>query len=332
MKKSLKIIKTVLLTLLCLIIITAGFLFISPMLIGRDDSTVKGSDSWMSGIDGSLLICDIAVPGTHDSGSDRVQLAYFAKCQSSSVKQQLLDGYRYLDIRLGVKNVKGEDKLIFYHGFCKCKTGWLPWATDLDLSYVLSDCYAFLSDHPTETVIFAVKMEQGSDVAAFQNALNTYIQKAPEKWYLSSELPTLDQCRGKIVLMRRYEDLAELGRDSGIQMDWTDQGGNDDVSLNAEIVQQPAFYLQVQDRYKYAVKDKWTAFTAGLSKTSEEKPLVRLHFLSTNGTPKFGHPYSYAKILNKNLISEDLSAFGKAWIITDFSTAAMAEKIYSLNK
>ena len=329
MKNVLKVLKIVLAVILCAVLIAAAYLFISPMLIGRDKTAVKGSDSWMAGIDGSKLISEIAIPGTHDSGSDYVQLAFFSKCQSSSIEQQLLDGFRYLDVRLGLK---GDDKLIFYHGFCKCKTGWLPWANDLNLSEVLSDCYAFLSDHPTETIIFVVKLEHGSDLAAFENALNSYVQKAADKWYLSDKLPTLDECRGRIVLIRRYEDTVQLGKASGIQMIWPDQGGKDDVSLNAEELEQPSFTLQVQDRYKYSIKDKWSAFREGLSKTSAAEPLVRLHFLSTNGTPKYGHPYAYAKVLNKNLLAEDLAKLGKAWIITDFSNANIAEKIYKLNK
>ena len=328
MAAALKIVKIVLLVLLCLIIIAAGFLLISPMTIGYDKVTIKGSDNWMSGLDGNLPINEIAIPGTHDSASDYVQLAFFSKCQSSSIKQQLLDGFRYLDIRLGIKN----DKLIFYHGFCKCKTGWAPWAKDLELSDILADCYAFLSDHPTETIVFVVKMEQGDDVKAFETALDSVIQKAPEKWYLSSKIPTLDECRGKLVLFRRYEDAAQLGETSGIQIFWQDQGSNADVSLNASEEDQINYTLLVQDRYKYSVKDKWDAFKSGLAAVSEKDALLRLSFLSTNGTPKYGHPYSYAGVLNKNLMAEDISIYGKPWIIVDFSNASLAQKVYALNK
>jgi hypothetical protein len=95
--------------------------------------------------------------------------------------------------------------------------------------------------------------------------------------------------------------------------------------------QQPAYTLIVQDRYKYSTKDKWAAFEAGLKLESQDENVLKLHFLSTNGTPKFGHPYAYAKVLNKNLLSEDLSNAAAPWIITDFSTAGMAKLIYDIN-
>ena len=327
MKNIGKIVVRIVLILLCIIVIVAGYLLISPMLISEDNNKVSGSDSWMSKVDGSLLINQIAIPGTHDSASDKVQLAFFSKCQSSSIAEQLENGYRYLDVRLGVR----KDALVFYHGFCRCRTSWLPFAKDLELSMVLADCYGFLSDHPTETIIFAVKMEQGNDLLSFEQLLDSYIKKAPDKWLLTDKLPTLDEARGKIVLFRRYADVAQLGKDSGIEIDWPDQGGNDDVSLNAIEVKQPAYTLIVQDRYKYSTKDKWAAFEAGLKLESQDENVLKLHFLSTNGTPKFGHPYGYAKVLNKNLLSEDLSNVGTPWIITDFSTSGMAKLIYDIN-
>ena len=51
------------------------------------------------------------------------------------------DGFRYLDVRLGVSGEDGDARALFYHGFCRCRTGLLLWAPALDLETVLKDCY-----------------------------------------------------------------------------------------------------------------------------------------------------------------------------------------------
>ena len=132
--------------------------------------------------------------------------------------------------------------------------------------------------------------------------------------------------------MRRYDDVLGPGEKAGIQMFWVNQKENDDVSLSSEVVPQPAYTLIVQDRYKYDTDDKWNAFCDGLdTAVFDGLPQVRLSFLSTNGTPSFGHPYSYARTLNKKLLGADLGAAPNAWVIVDFADSDLARKIYGLN-
>ena len=330
MKKFLKIL---LLIVLCLVI-AAGVVFIAiPMTERRSNIALDGSSEWMADISDNAGLERIYIPGTHDSASQYAQLAFFSKCQASDIYTQLNDGFRYLDIRLGARDTKAGTVLTLYHGFCKCRTGPWPWSETLDLDAVLDQCYRFLDENPSETVVFAVKMEQGSDVAQFQTLLHSYIDQAPEKWYLSDRIPNLGDCRGKLVLMRRYEDANGFGAKAGIQLFWEDQGGNDDVSLVYNAEDQGGYFLLVQDRYKYSTEDKWNAFVKSLdNNTAVSARHLYLTFLSTNGTPKFGHPYSYAKELNKKLLAEDLSGSDSSWIIVDFSDALLAQKIYQLNK
>ena len=328
-----KAIKIILFVLLCLVLVAAVFLIIIPMTETRSNIEIEGSQTWMAKIPDEKHLEDIYIPGTHDSASKNAQLAYFSKCQASDIYTQLIDGYRYLDIRLGVRDTKEGSVLTLYHGFCKCKKGPWPWSAALDLDDVLAQCYSFLEENPSETVVFAVKMEQGSDEAQFQKLLHSYIDKDSNKWYLSDNIPTLGDCRGKLVLMRRYEDVNKLGKRSGIQLFWEDQGGNDDISLNISEEPQDNYLLLVQDRYKYSVKDKWNAFKESLTDNSNisARHLI-LNFLSTNGTPAYGHPYSYAKDLNRMLLAEDLTEHAPFWAVFDFSDALIAQKVYGLNK
>ena len=334
MKKFIKI----LLTLLIIIIVAAiAVLYIVPMFETAKESK-DTQPAWMKDIPDDTLICDITIPGTHDSASAHAQLPFFSRCQYFSIGRQLADGFRYLDIRLGEK----DDYLIFYHGFCPCQTGPWPWSGVLKLDAGLKEVYSFLKENPSETVIFTVKMEQGSDTTEFQKLLHEYIDKDPEYWYLSDTLPALGECRGKIVLIRRYDDALKLGKNSGIEINWTDQGGRSEGSpQNAVTVKQQTYYLTVQDRYKYDDADKWTAFTAGLDQTArkhdgiEEQIEIGLDFLSTNGSAAYGHPYSHAKVLNKKLFGIDLKEhmpYGHThWVITDFSTPDLAKYIYEVN-
>ena len=329
-----KAIKIILFVILLLAIIAAVFFVIIPMTETRSNIDIEGSQAWMAEIPDDRSLEQIYIPGTHDSASKNAQLGYFSKCQASDIATQLNDGYRYLDIRLGARETESGTVLTLYHGFCKCQKGPWPWSAALDLDDVLEQCYSFLESNPSETVVFAVKMEQGKDEAQFQKLLHEYIDKAPEKWYLSDKIPNLGECRGKLVLMRRYEDANKLGKSAGVQLFWEDQGGNDDVSLNISAEDQGSYLLLVQDRYKYSSEDKWNAFTGGLKNipVMSARHLV-LSFLSTNGTPAYGHPYSYAKDLNKRFLAEDFTVYNEPfWAIVDFSDALMAQKIYGLNK
>ncbi|MBQ9889988.1 MAG: phosphatidylinositol-specific phospholipase C domain-containing protein [Firmicutes bacterium] len=334
MKKFFKILITFI-----IIIIVAAFavLYVVPMFETAKKSE-EAQPAWMKDIPDDTLICDINIPGTHDSASAYAMLPFFSRCQYFYIGKQLTDGFRYLDIRLGAKN--GE--LIFYHGFCACQTGPWVWSGTLKLNDAIKEVYGFLKNDPSETVIFAVKMEQGSDTAEFQKLLHECIDKDPEYWYLSDTLPVLGQCRGKIVLMRRYNDALSLGKNSGIAIDWADQGDRaGGAPQNAVTFKQETYYLTVQDRYKYDNADKWTAFTAGLDQTSrrfdsdEMQREIGLDFLSTNGSAAYGHPYSHAKALNKKLFEIDLKdhkPYGRThWVITDFSTSDIAKHIYEVN-
>ncbi len=311
--------------LLALILLTALFFLLAPLTEKADTTPVAGSADWMARLDDSLLLSEITLPGTHDSATKYVQLAWFSKCQSLDVGGQLEAGFRYLDVRLGADG----DRLMLMHGFTKCKTSALGGALYLD--EVLRQCCAFLDAHPAETVIFAVKQEHGDEsVAAFQLLLDSYVQKNPDHWLLTDKVPTLGEARGKLVLMRRYEDEAGLGRNAGIPLLWPNQNGHEDTSLHTAMTDNGSYRLWVQDRYEYNAADKWIAFRAGITNNGAETGDLAIHFLSTKGTAAYGHPYGFAKELNRKLL-EAPSGELSGWIIVDFASPALAAHICSGN-
>ena len=329
-RRPLRILLRILAGLLILLLCLALALYIIPLTETEDQKTVEGSADWMGRLEGSLRLHEIVLPGTHDSATKSVQLAFFSKCQALTVGEQLEAGFRYLDIRLGSTD---EGRLKLVHGFTSCKTGDLPWSSSLYLEEVLDQCYAFLEAHPTETVVFAVKQEQDHETAAeFAALLEAELAKNPARWYTGNTIPTLDEVRGRLVLFRRYADgtLPEDAACAGIPMIWADQGGHGDTGLHAALTETGGLRLWVQDRYCYGTEDKWTAFLAGLREPEIRDGDLAIHFLSTKGTFAYGHPYSHARTLNRKLQDLSLEAL-RGWIIVDFGNAPLAEHIYAAN-
>ena len=264
---------------------------------------------------------------SHRGATQFVQLAFVTKCQAKSVGDQLEAGIRYLDIRLGVE----EEGLRLMHGFTSCKTGPMPRSAPLDLDALLEQCYAFLTEHPTETVIFAVKQEHGDEsVKEFETALATTIDRDADFWLLTDRIPTLGEARGKLVLMRRYEDEAGFGARAGIPLLWPDQKGHEDTSLNTAMTDNGSYDLWVQDRFEYDEEDKWNAFLGGMRDAEAGTEDLEIHFLSTKGSASYGHPFAFAKKLNSRLMAWEPEP-GCGWIIVDFVSAPLAEQIYSVN-
>lgn len=308
---------------LALILALAVMMYVIPAFEGVDRTSVSGSADWMAALSDETYVSQVVIPGTHDSATNYVQLAYFSKCQALSIEKQLEAGFRYLDIRLG----DGENGLKLMHGFTSCTKGPWPWSSALMLSDVLKECYDFLDAHPTEFIVFCVKHEHGdSSESAFHEALMAELEKDPGRWYFGASLPTVGEARGRLVLLRRTgsPDAA------GISFDWHDQGGFEDASKNTELNTNHNCSVYVQDRYEYEAEEKWAAFIAGVEGSEVSYDTAALNFLSTKGNSKYGHPFKYAVPLNEKLLELEGESIS-GWVIVDFASAPLAEHIYKNN-
>ena len=328
MKQKHRIISRIAIIFLVTVLLIPGILFLFPYLERVSVKPGETSADWMKNIEDETFLGDIAIPGTHDSATAYVQLPYFMRCQSLTVKQQLEAGYRYLDIRLNEE----QGKLFFYHSFAKCKNGIMPWADALELADVLEPIYDFLTEHPSETVIFVVKQEGSGDMVQFQTVLQEYVMKNPELWLLTDKVPALGEARGKIVLFRRYSDKAGLGAKAGISLDWSDQGGSEpkESYMNKETLDGVDFYIQ--DRYNYTVADKKTGMKEGLmqAKNLAGTNSLRISFASTAGPNSLHHPYGIANRMNAWFKKQQFD--GKlGWVLFDHGDATLAESVYQLN-
>ena len=161
---------------------------------------------WMSHVDGSKYLDELSIPGTHDSGScsvdnDTEPQTSLAKCQQDYIPTQLLEGIRYFDIRLG-KNDKNGDPGID-HGICyllKKDGGYMQ------LSHAIGYFKTFLNEHPSEALIMLVS--RGNDEATDESVTTAFANvmgNNSDLFYTSSHVPTLNEVRGKIVLLRRFK-------------------------------------------------------------------------------------------------------------------------------
>lgn len=291
--------------------------------------------NWMENIPDETKLSNMSIPGTHDSCTQNVDMRYIFQCQDASIATQLKYGYRYLDMRLVLEKRSGQETLVLKHNIARCKVSDSPFARTLTLADVLKDVYAFLNEHPSETVILCMKAENSKDdVAAVQKALYEMIDQAPERWYLKNVIPTMGEVRGKIVLATRFDDKLSVGFERcGLYFGWTDQGDRTILAdPAADSVINGRETLCVQDRYNYDVDDKITAIHTCLDNSRAADDTFFLNFTSTSGSGAVGHPKEYAKDINLDLYTYEWEA-GKAYgvVIVDFGPKKIAEKIYGTN-
>ncbi|WP_390399401.1 phosphatidylinositol-specific phospholipase C [Collinsella sp. i06-0019-1H4] len=146
------------------------------------------------------------MPGTHDSSTcsvdnDTEPQTSLAKCQQDYIPTQLLEGIRYFDIRLGKNNENGDPGID--HGICYLlkKDGGF-----IHLSDVIGYFKTFLNENPSEALIMLVS--RGNDEATDDSVTTAFanvMDNNSDLFYTSSHVPTLNEVRGKIVLLRRFK-------------------------------------------------------------------------------------------------------------------------------
>ncbi|WVQ85619.1 hypothetical protein IAT38_007785 [Cryptococcus sp. DSM 104549] len=136
---------------------------------------------------------NISLPGTHESCA--LYGFPISQCQQpgTTIGQQLLDGVRFLDVRL---RVVGDD-LLMYHG---------PRSQRSSLTALLKVLHAFLTAHPTETLLLSLKQETPPWHSAFSERVHTAFSPYLEKfWFLEERIPLLGEVRGKGMLLTRFD-------------------------------------------------------------------------------------------------------------------------------
>ncbi len=274
--------------------------------------------------DNSRKISEINLFGTHDSLTAFVDMEKVCRCQSLTLREQLSLGVRLIDVRLNRK----KDGFYLVHSLADCyedKDKKFP----LSFSAVLKDCLDFLEENPKEFIVMSVKQDRGLQNHFFFPAFyEKYIKGHEEKWYLGSEIPCAEDCRGRIVLMRRCKVFPSYRKENACGLDfshWRDQGKKWSEKIYSVRLNKTQ-KATVQDRYALAPERKWHKCEKPfLDRCKCDGDNICVHFIST--------AYRYK---NESLVrtADEMNAFfkeyelgeGKGWFLFDFPDKEIADK------
>ncbi|MCD7796171.1 MAG: phosphatidylinositol-specific phospholipase C domain-containing protein [Clostridiales bacterium] len=295
-------------------------------------NTDKNLKSWMKSINGNIPLFRLNICGTHDCVTRYVQFSHISKCQNMSIYDQLKLGIRALDIRVQSKN----DRLKMVHGIAKVFNNPSHFSAQMDMEDVLAQCYRFLKENSSETIIFQFKNDSGKEnEKCFDNLFDTYISKDADKWFCKNRCPLLDEARGKIVLVRRCKMTERMhynDKNTGIDFSkWIEQDTPEPYPLTLKTSGENEMTFIVQDRFKYKPIPRWSeCIKPFLDSMSEFDGKYIINYLSTAGGLK--GPFNNSKYINTEFMKYPLDKnkyYGT--IYTDFPTEGLVEKIITLN-
>ena len=279
------------------------------------NSNPKRGQKWMSYMSDNSRLSELTIPGTHNT------CAYqsLAKCQSIPLRNQLNAGVRFLDIRC--RHI--EDRFDIYHGSFDLNQRF-----DIDVLHV---CVEFLRSNPSETIVMLAKTEHLSkdNTMPFDELFYRYVEVQKAHWFLDEHIPTLGECRGKIVLLRRFSTSK---KPFGIDM----SGWQHKQAFHLK--NHSNFKFQIQDVYKLNANKKWQYVKEMLglvnSKANDMPNTWYVNYCSAQNWP-FQPPYLIAMLVNKNLRSylkeENKETNQLGTVVLDFVNKQMVEKLFLLN-
>ena len=288
--------------------------------------------NWMKNLDDNKKLLEYNLVGTHDCVTQYVQLPHLARCQNMNIYEQLLIGVRALDIRVASRG----RRLVMVHAFTKAFNTPNRLGRQMELDDVLSHCYRFLDENPSEAIVVQFKNDSGKEnEKCFDNLFYTYIKGNEHRWFLENRVPTLGEARGRIVLIRRckMERRYEFtDKNTGIDFSkWQEQDIAVPEPLPLETSGEFKAVFIVQDRYKYKPSPRWAeCIKPFLDKAKPFDGTYIINYLSTAGGLK--GPYNNAKYINVRFMAYSLDSkryYGT--IYCDFPTKALVDKVIETN-
>ncbi|AEB77451.1 phosphatidylinositol-specific phospholipase C [Clostridium botulinum] len=164
----------------------------------HDNDVAQDRSQWMAKLNDNTPLSSLSIPGTHDT----MALGWggvIAETQSKSLKNQLISGIRYLDIRLGAYP-NNADLLYSYHGFIYLHSTF---------TNILEIVTNFLKNNPSETIIMRIKQEHTTEAdTVFISLLNRFFQNPKYSNYIyknkEQNNPFLKELRGKILILQNF--------------------------------------------------------------------------------------------------------------------------------
>ena len=215
---------------------------------------VWDGSTWMASVDGGKRLSELSIAGTHDTMTGHLAVFHrkvtgWAATQDQHLDEQLNRGIRYIDIR--VKRI--DRRFVCYHGSVYL---------DTEFRNVMIHCIDFLTRHPRETILMQLADEdRGAPQPWMEEIFHAYLAEAHDgrvlgDWFLKSDrVPTLDEARGRIVLVRRFGPNETLG------INFDPWAGHDNVRFDIALPNAMAHIQDVYDlgmsRYNPFADGKW---------------------------------------------------------------------------
>lgn len=288
---------------------------------------------WMQDIDDNAKLFSLDIPGTHDCVTQFIQIRHICRCQNMNIYEQLCLGVRALDIRVQSKG----DRLGMVHGIAKAFNTPNRLGRQMDLADVLEHCFRFLSENPSEAIIFQFKNDSNKEMEkCFDNLYYRYIKGNEDKWFLENRVPSVGEARGKIVLIRRCKmnlnNKKFTDDNTGIDFSrWVEQDTAVPEALVLDTYSKDNASFIVQDRFKYKPEPRWSeCIRPFLDERGEFDGKYIICYFSTAGGIK--GPEKNAKFINSEFMAYQIEKnkyYGTIYL--DFPFAALTAKIIENN-
>ena len=215
-------------------------------------------NNWITPLDGDIYVSQMSIPGAHDAATGEEMATIigdiFAATQEQTLQEQWNLGVRAFDLRPAIYDaiIGSTNELWLYHGMTRVA---ISWAT------AMNTIKSNLTDNPGEFAILLFRHEDESTLGKNTNTndFNTYMTNyinANSSWIVDWKPNlTIDECRGKIILISRFSGSWSYGCFTG----WNhDAAGATTTLRNADNSKSATMY--VQDYYNPSSHDtKWTS-------------------------------------------------------------------------
>lgn len=206
-------------------------------------------NNWITPLDGSIYVSQMSIPGSHDAATGEDMASFigdlFAQTQEQTLQGQWNLGVRAFDLRPALYD-KNEVALIgrkdyelwLYHGVTRVA---ISWAT------AMNTIKANLTSHPGEFAIVLFRHEDEStpykntNTTDFDNYMKAWVN-ANKNWIVDWRPDiTIDECRGKLILISRFSGSWDYGCFTG----WShDAAGATTTVRNASNTVTGTMYVQ----------------------------------------------------------------------------------------
>ena len=290
------------------------------------EKQLENWSKWMQPIPDETPLSRISIPGTHDSGTFRLQdpvKQVWGMTQEHDFRYQMDHGVRIFDMR---GRLTEDDTIVLHHGSIYLY---------VTLHQFINEAKTFLKENPSETIIMSLKKEYEDMEGAKDTFINTF-----EKNYFDDPIflktegnIKLGDARGKIVLLRRYVGSNETGGYPNFY--WPDNKQfTSDITNDLKVT--------VQDKYNVGYDEKLESIKSTIDQANEgnqDPNHIYINFTSlSSGGTAWNSPYYYASYLNPEVAKyiKQKSPQRVGWIIQDYIgdkwSPALYQEIIKSNK